>query len=136
MGQQFKQTAIGKTLALAQIATDTAVAISSAGVAAAKATAATGNPLSGVAVYVTTVAGILANVLRAKAILSGGGASGGSGSGGGGSQTQSSSPPPIKGFTQGVDAQGNAITKVVVLEKDITNSQNRVARIRTNAELI
>ena len=135
MGQQFKQTAIGKTLALAQIATDTAVAISSAGVAAAKATAATGNPLSGVAVYVTTVAGILANVLRAKAILSGGGASGGSGGGGGG-QTQSSSPPPIKGFTQGVDAQGNAITKVVVLEKDITNSQNRVARIRTNAELI
>lgn len=137
MGQQFKQTAIGKTLALAQIATDTAVAISSAGVAAAKATAATGNPLSGVAVYVTTVAGILANVLRAKSILSGGGASGGSGgSGGGGGQQQNSNPPSITGFTRGTDAQGNPITKVVVLEKDITNSQMRVARIRTNAELI
>jgi len=137
IGQQFKQTAIGKTLALAQIATDTAVAISSAGVAAAKATAATGNPLSGVAVYVTTVAGILANVLRAKSILSGGGASGGSGgSGGGGGQQQNSNPPSITGFTRGTDSQGNPITKVVVLEKDITNSQMRVARIRTNAELI
>ena len=138
MGQQFKQTAIGKTLALAQIATDTAVAISSAGVAAAKATAATGNPLSGVAVYVTTVAGILANVLRAKSILSGGGASGGSGGigGGGGGQQQNSNPPSITGFTRGTDAQGNPITKVVVLEKDITSSQMRVARIRTNAELI
>lgn len=137
LGQQFKQTAIGKTLALAQIATDTAVAISSAGVAAAKATAATGNPLSGVAVYVTTVAGILANVLRAKSILSGGGASGGSGGGGGGGgQQQNSNPPSITGFTRGTDAQGNPITKVVVLEKDITNSQMRVARIRTNAELI
>jgi hypothetical protein len=139
IGQQFKQTALGKTLALAQIATDTAVAISSAGVAAAKATAATGNPLSGVAVYVTTVAGILANVLRAKSILSGGGASGGSsgsGNGGGAGQQQNSNPPSITGFTRGTDAQGNPITKVVVLEKDITNSQARVARIRTNAELI
>jgi hypothetical protein len=136
IGQQYKQTALGKTLALAQIATDTAVAISSAGVAAAKATAATGNPLSGVAVYVTTVAGILANVLRAKSILSGGGASGGSGGSGGGGGQQNSNPPPITGFTRGVDAQGNQITKVVVLEKDITNSQARVVRIRTNAELI
>jgi hypothetical protein len=139
IGQQFKQTALGKTLALAQIATDTAVAISSAGVAAAKATAATGNPLSGMAVYVTTVAGILANVLRAKSILSGGGASGGSsgsGNGGGTGPQQNSNPPSITGFTRGTDAQGNPITKVVVLEKDITNSQARVARIRTNAELI
>jgi hypothetical protein len=138
MGQQFKQTAVGKTLALAQIATDTALAISSAGLAATRATAAAGgNPIAGIAVYVTTVASILANVLRAKAILSGGGASGGSGgSGGGGGQQQNSNPPSITGFTRGVDAQGNQITKVVVLEKDITNSQNRVARIRTNAELI
>lgn len=133
LGNQYKQSALGKTLALAQIATDTAIAISSAGVAAAKASAATGNPLSGVAVYATTAAQVFANALRAKQILSGAnaGAGGVTGSGGAGAAT----PPTVQGFVP-QDSNNRADTKVYVLEKDITDVQGRVARIKSNAELI
>jgi hypothetical protein len=136
LGQQFKQTAIGKTLALAQIATDTALAISAlVRNSEANPLNAPTSGLAGIAQFTAGIARITANVVKAKSILSGGGVGGAGGSGSGGGQ-QNSNPPPITGFTRGVDAQGNQITKVVVLEKDITNSQARVVRIRTNAELI
>jgi len=137
LGQQFKQTAAGKTLAIAQIAIDTALAISAlVKNSEANPLNAPTSGLAGIAQFAGGIARITANVVKAKSILSGGGvgSSGGGNAGGGGQQN--SNPPPITGFTRGVDAQGNQITKVVVLEKDITNSQNRVARIRTNAELI
>ena len=136
LGQQFKQTAVGKTLALSQIAIDTALAISAlVKNSEANPLNAPTSGLAGIAQFAGGIARITANVVKAKSILSGGGVGGAGGSGSGGGQ-QNSNPPPITGFTRGVDAQGNQITKVVVLEKDITNSQNRVARIRTNAELI
>lgn len=136
LGQQFKQTAIGKTLAIAQIATDTALAISAlVRNSEANPLNAPTSGLAGIAQFTAGIARITANVVKAKSILSGGGVGGSGGSGGGGQQ-QNSNPPSITGFTRGTDSQGNPITKVVVLEKDITNSQMRVARIRTNAELI
>jgi hypothetical protein len=64
--------------------------------------------------------------------------SGGASSGGGGGSTGggSSQPAPIKGFIpQGDNNQLTGVSKVVVLEKDITDVQNRVARIRDNATL-
>ena len=86
--------------------------------------------------FATVRAGIgIANISAAglsgaKQISSGG--SGSSGSGGGGS----SQPAPIKGFIpQGDNNQLTGVSKVVVLEKDITDVQNRVARIRDNATL-
>jgi hypothetical protein len=137
LGQQFKQTQLGKTLALAQIATDTALAISAlVRNSEANPLNAPTSGLAGIAQFTAGIARITANVVKAKSILTGGGTGGGTSSGGGGGQTQNSNPPSITGFTRGTDAQGNPITKVVVLEKDITNSQARVARIRTNAELI
>ena len=137
LGQQFKQTAAGKTLAIAQIAIDTALAISAlVRNSEANPLNAPTSGLAGIAQFAGGIARITANIVSAKSILSGGGIKGSGGGGGGGSQTQSSNPPPITGFTRGTDASGNPITKVVVLEKDITNSQNRVARIRTNAELL
>ena len=135
IGQQFKNTAVGKTIALSQIATDTATALSSAGVAAAKATALTGNPLSGIAVYTTTAAQVIANAIRAKSILSGGGAgSSGGGSGSSGNNQAQGQPQRLSTFIPQQDQQGG-ITRVVVLEKDITSTQDRVARIRDNATI-
>lgn len=65
--------------------------------------------------------------------LSGGASSGG---GGGSTGSGSSQPAPIKGFIpQGDNNQLTGVSKVVVLEKDITDVQNRVARIRDNATL-
>lgn len=137
LGQQFKNTAAGKGIALAQIATDTAVSIS----ALIKNSEA--NPLnaptSGLAGAIQFAAGfarISAGILKAKAVLTsgnlGGSGSSGSGSTGGGS----SQPAPIKGFIpQGDNNQLTGVSKVVVLEKDITDVQNRVARIRDNATL-
>ena len=86
-------------------------------------------------IFATVRAGIgIANISAAglsgaKQISS---ASGGSAGGGGGS----SQPAPIKGFIpQGDNNQLTGVSKVVVLEKDITDVQNRVARIRDNATL-
>ena len=86
--------------------------------------------------FATVRAGIgIANISAAglsgaKQISSGGGGSAGSGGGG------SSQPAPIKGFIpQGDNNQLTGVSKVVVLEKDITDVQNRVARIRDNATL-
>jgi hypothetical protein len=68
----------------------------------------------------------------AKQISGGGGGSAGSGGGGGG---MSSQPPRLDTF-QPKQNPMNANQRVYVLEKDITDSQGRVARIRHNATLI
>lgn len=135
LGQQYKNSALGKTIALAQIATDTALAIS----ALTKNSEANpaNAPTSGIAGAVQFAAGfarITASILKAKSILSGGG-SVTAPSGGSGGTNVSSQPPRIDTF-QSNQKPNNPNQRVYVLEKDITDSQGRVARIRHNATLI
>ena len=68
----------------------------------------------------------------AKQISGGGGSAGGSGGGGG---SVSSQPPRMDKFESNRPAM-NPNQRVYVLEKDITDSQGRVAKIRHNATLI
>jgi hypothetical protein len=140
LGQQFKNTAVGKSLALAQIATDTAVAYM-AGLRIAQQGAAGLGPAAPFAMpvfYASQIAAITGAALKAKSILT----SGGSGSPGGsgsapsiGGNNVSSQPPRLDTF-QSNRTPMNANQRVYVLEKDITDSQGRVARIRHNATLI
>jgi hypothetical protein len=139
VGQQFKNTALGKTLALTQIGIDTAMAISSLTKnSQANPTNAVTFGASGAAQFASGIVQITANMLKAKSILT----SGGSGSPGGGGSAPSiagnnvsSQPPRIDTF-QSNRTPMNANQRVYVLEKDITDSQGRVARIRHNATLI
>lgn len=138
LGQQFKTTAAGKALALAQIATDTAVAYMAGLRIAQQGAAATGPaaPFAMPVFYASQIAAISGAALKAKNLLGGGGSvSPPSGSGGGGGGSMSSQPPRIDTF-QPNRTQMNANQRVYVLEKDITDSQGRVARIRHNATLI
>jgi hypothetical protein len=137
LGQQFKNTAVGKSLALAQIATDTAVAYMS-GLRISQQGAAGLGPAAPFAMpvfYASQIAAITGAALKAKSILGGGGstsAPSGSGVSGGG---MSSQPPRLDTF-QSNRTPMSANQRVYVLEKDITDSQGRVARIRHNATLI
>ncbi len=137
LGEQFRQTAVGKTLALAQIATDTALAISALvrNSEANPLNAATGG-LVGIAQFATGIARITANVVKAKSILSGGGTP--SGSGGGGSSQSSGQAPSINGFISNPNQKqtGQPPLKVYVTETDISDTQGRVKVIQRNAELI
>lgn len=137
IGEQYKYTKLGKILALAQIATDTALAISSL------VRNSEGNPLNaptggiaGAAQFIAGIARITANIANAKRVLQGGGSP--SGGSTGVSSQATGQAPPLKGFIPqgqtGSDTQRG--TKVYVLEKDITDTQGRVARIKSNAELI
>ena len=138
LGQQFKTTAAGKALALAQIATDTAVAYMAGLRIAQQGAAATGPaaPFAMPVFYASQIAAITGAALKAKSILGGGGSTTPpSGSGGGGGGSMSSQPPRIDTF-QSNRTPMNANQRVYVLEKDITDSQGRVARIRHNATLI
>jgi hypothetical protein len=139
LGQQFKNTALGKTLALTQIGIDTAMAISSLTKnSQANPTNAVTFGASGVAQFASGIVQITANMLKAKSILSSGGSA--SAGGGGGSAPSmggnvSSQPPRLDTFQSNRPAM-NPNQRVYVLEKDITDSQGRVARIRHNATLI
>lgn len=138
LGQQFKNTAAGKALALAQIATDTAVAYMAGLRIAQQGAAATGPaaPFAMPVFYASQIAAITGAALKAKSLLGGGGStSAPSGSGGGGGGSMSSQPPRLDTF-QSNRTPMNANQRVYVLEKDITDSQGRVARIRHNATLI
>jgi hypothetical protein len=93
---------------------------------------------SGVAQFASGIVQITANMLKAKSILSSGGSA--SAGGGGGSAPSmggnvSSQPPRLDTFQSNRPAM-SANQRVYVLEKDITDSQGRVARIRHNATLI
>jgi len=138
LGQQFKNTAAGKALALAQIATDTAVSFMAGLRIAQQGAAATGPaaPFTMPVFYASQVAAILGAANKAKSLLGGGGStSAPSGSGGGGGGSMSSQPPRIDTFQSNRNPM-SANQRVYVLEKDITDSQGRVARIRHNATLI
>jgi hypothetical protein len=138
LGQQFKNTAVGKSLALAQIATDTAVSFMSGLRIAQKGAEGTGPlaPYTMPVFYASQVVAILGAANKAKALLGGGGGvSAPSGSGGGGGGSISSQPPRMDKFESNRPAM-NPNQRVYVLEKDITDSQGRVARIRHNATLI
>jgi hypothetical protein len=137
LGQQFKNTAAGKALALAQIATDTAVSFMSGLRIAQKGAEGTGPlaPYTMPVFYASQVAAVLGAASKAKSLLGGGGStSAPSGSGGGGGSI-SSQPPRIDTFQSNRNPM-NPNQRVYVLEKDITDSQGRVARIRHNATLI
>jgi hypothetical protein len=85
--------------------------------------------------YASQVAAVLGAASKAKSLLGGGGStSAPSGSGGGGGSI-SSQPPRMDKFESNRPAM-NPNQRVYVLEKDITDSQGRVARIRHNATLI
>lgn len=145
MGVQGR-AAIGiqKGLALAQIAIDTAQAFSSLTAESAKASAKVAGilgpatPAFTIAYYAAGVARILANIARAKAVLSavpGGGGGGGSLSGGGGGGSVrppqlnqvSNTSTNLDNLRQG-DNKPNVV-KAVVVETDITNSQKRIKKI-------
>lgn len=136
LGQQFKNTAAGKVLALSEIATQTALAFVSGLRIAQKSAEGTG-PAAAIAFpafYASQAVAILGVVAKAKAMLGGGG--GGSAPSISGASVGNSQPPPIQGFIpqQRQDVKGSQ--RVYVLEKDITDTQGRVARIRTNATLM
>ena len=142
LGQQFKQSALGKALAISQIAVDTALAVSSL-VKNSEANPANA-PTSGVAGALQFAAGmvrITAAIAKAKAILtSGASPSASSGSTGGGSSSAGvgsmGSAPNTSRFVPTTTSGGASSQRVYVLEKDITDSQGRVAKIRHNATLI
>ena len=149
---QKKLEKFNKAMALVQIAIDTAKAISSL------TAAANANPLNGptagiagIAQYATGIAQIIANVAKAKALLSQSSSGGSSvtlgGAGGGASTSASMTGGGVTGMQapqqvgQGI-ANANAINnalnnpnmiRAVVVETDITDSQNRVRGIEDRA---
>lgn len=135
LGQQFKQTAAGKVLAIAQIATDTALAFVS-GLRIAQQSAQGTGPGAAFAFpvfYASQAAAILSVAAKAKSILSGGGSAGvGVPSIG----NFSSQPPRLDTFTP-TSSTSDPIRnlKVYVVEKEMTGAQDRNARIRDNAEI-
>ena len=122
-----------KAFALAQIATDTAIALSNASATAfspaSPDNAVTGG-LAGVAKYASFVAIILSNAARARQILKGGG-----GGGAGGNAPATPNAPQTTPLTGGTlpdteAGQFAGMGKVYVLEGDITKTQTRVRRVR------
>jgi len=122
-----------KAFALAQIATDTAIALSNASATAfspaSPDNAVTGG-LAGVAKYASFVAIILSNAARARQILKGGGAGGA-----GGNPPATPNAPQTTPLTGGTlpdteAGQFAGMGKVYVLEGDITKTQTRVRRVR------
>ena len=83
----------------------------------------------------TSIATIAATTVG-KFMNGGGGASVGGGSASGGGVGSTASAPGINRFTPTTTSGGQSSQRVYVLEKDITDSQGRVAKIRHNATLI
>jgi hypothetical protein len=148
---QKKLEKINKASALVQIGIDTAKAISSL------VAAANSNPLNGVTAGVAGVAqfasGILqitTNMVKAKQLLSNPSGSVSGGGGGGGSSQSNTSvtalTPATQMFGQGnqlntvgqpesVTAQQNIVVQAIVSESDITNTQNKIDKIKKGSEL-
>ena len=128
------QSNLQKGLVLAQIAADTASAISSL---VKNSEGNIYNPLTGglagAVQFTTGLARIFAGVAQAKRVLQGGGG-GAAGGGGGGQQPQLTRSQPPQSFgldTRAFNQQGD--TRVYVVENDITRSQRRVAQLRESA---
>jgi len=148
---QKKLEKFQKTMALIQIGVDTAKAIS------ALVAASSANPLNGVsfgaagiAQYATGIIQIVTNIAKAKALLSNpgsspsGGSSGGGGGGGGGSSAQAVAPQfnmfGSAGNANTLNASGqpngqNITVNAVVSETEVTNTQNKVNKIKQSASL-
>ena len=134
LGQQYKQSATAKALALAQIAVDTAMAISSL----TKNSQA--NPLNavtynaaGAVQFIAGMAQITANILKAKQVLQGGSVSAGGSGGGGSSAGFASSQPRSPDAFIPTERNNDGTIKVTVLESEITSTQQRIKRIKDNA---
>jgi hypothetical protein len=149
---QKKLEKINKASALVQIGIDTAKAISSL-VAASQANAAnsvTGG-LAGVAQFASGILQITTNMVKAKQLLSNPSGSVSGGGGGGGTPPQSTTSvtpltPSTQMFGQGnqlntvgqpqsVTAQQNIMVQAIVSESDITNTQNKIDKIKKGSEL-
>jgi hypothetical protein len=147
---QKKLEQINKASALVQIGIDTAKAISSL-VAASQSNALNGvtGGLAGVAQFASGILQITTNMVKAKQLLSNpsGSVSGG---GGGGSSPSNTSVTPLTpatqmfgqgnqlntvGQPQSVTAQQNIVVQAIVSESDITNTQNKIDKIKKGSEL-
>ena len=124
-----------KAFGLAQIAVDTATALTSAQRNAMSQTPdniATGG-IAGFAKYAAYVGIILSNVARAKALLKSGGGGGGTGGGGGAGVPAAPSFAPTAGGGLPDEQQFGGMGRVYVLEGDITKTQTRVRRLRNTS---
>jgi hypothetical protein len=148
---QKKLEQINKASALVQIGIDTAKAISSL-VAASQSNALNGvtGGLAGAAQFASGILQITTNMVKAKQLLSNpsGSVSGGGGGGGSSQSNTSVSPltPAVQMFGQGnqlntvgqpqsVTAQQNIVVQAIVSESDITNTQNKIDKIKKGSEL-
>jgi hypothetical protein len=143
--------AIAKTLALTQIAIDSAVAISKAstlanaeGAAAQLAfpTVPGAGTIARVVSYASTVLSVVSNIARAKALLSGGGGGGGgSASGGGGGGSASAPSFNVVGqsganqVAQSIGGQMQQPLQAFVVGQDVTTQQGLNRGIVQNATL-
>jgi hypothetical protein len=136
-----KNTAFQKTLALAQIAIDTAKAIASTIAGATQAAAAGGPaaPFLQIAYITSGIASVLASMAAARKALQEPAISQAGGGGGSGSMpTVSGLTPPAIQSPQNTSSfllQDEANFKVYVLESDITNSQQGVQQNKKKALL-
>jgi len=134
LGQLFGENEKSqKAFGLAQIAVDTATALTQAQANAMSATpdnVATGG-IAGFAKYAAYVGIILSNVARAKALLKGGG--GGTSGGGTAGTPAAPSFAPITGGSLPDEQQFGGMGRVYVLEGDITKTQTRVRRLRNTS---
>ena len=148
---QKKLEQINKASALVQIGIDTAKAISSL-VAASQSNALNGvtGGLAGAAQFASGILQITTNMVKAKQLLSNPSGSVSGGGGGGGSSQSNTSvtalTPATQMFGQGnqlntvgqpesVTAQQNIVVQAIVSESDITNTQNKIDKIKKGSEL-
>ena len=128
-----KRQNIQKAIALVEIGIDTAIAVSSLNAESAKASAKVAGilgpatPVFTAAYYAQGIVRILANVAKAKQVLSGGKASGGGGGGAMGINAPQMSAPNISSSLPSVSGFD---TKVFVTEGDIRRTTDRVDSTR------
>ena len=128
-----KRQNIQKAIALVEIGIDTAIAVSSLNAESAKASAKVAGilgpatPVFTAAYYAQGIVRILANVAKAKQVLSGGKASGGGGGGAMGINAPAMSAPNISSSLPSVSGFD---TKVFVTEGDIRRTTDRVDTTR------
>jgi hypothetical protein len=126
-----EQSKIGKAVALASIAADTAKALTSALANSQSPTpdnVATGG-LAGIAKYIALATTILTNSKRAYDIIKAPAPSGATASGGGASLAAATSVPTFQAPSVRLGVQGEQFTqvnRVYVTEADISGTQNRV----------
>ena len=137
-----ESTSVGKALTLAQIGIDTAAAISALtrNSEANPANAFTGG-IAGTIQFAAGIVKILANIAKAKQILSQSNAPGMKGGGGGGGSVSAPSapiPPQLQTTTlnQGqIQQMGNAAVRSFVLESDVSGNQERIRRLNRAARI-